>query len=126
MKKSIFYDDHIKSLLDVLELYHAMQYLPEKVDEKAVEFAKYLSDYMYGDFYVQFKEYEIEDIEHQEIVTYSKSKILKEAESSRFRFARYAFNLKNLYVLINSEILLEIVHSGIPVSTEISFALYPL
>lgn len=24
MKKSIFYDDHIKSLLDVLELYHAM------------------------------------------------------------------------------------------------------
>lgn len=23
MKKSIFYDDHIKSLLDVLELYHA-------------------------------------------------------------------------------------------------------
>ena len=29
-----------------------MQYLPEKVDEKAVEFAKYLSDYMYGDFYV--------------------------------------------------------------------------
>lgn len=73
MKKSIFYDDHIKSLLDVLELYHAMQYLPEKVDEKAVEFAKYLSDYMYGDFYDNFKEYEIEDIEHQEIVTYSKS-----------------------------------------------------
>lgn len=51
MKKSIFYDDHTKSLLDVLELYHAMQYLPEKVDEKAVEFAKFLSDYMYGDFY---------------------------------------------------------------------------
>lgn len=51
-----------------------MQYLPEKVDEKAVEFAKYLSDYMYGDFYDQFKEYEIDDIEHQEIVTYSKSK----------------------------------------------------
>lgn len=74
MKKSIFYDDHIKSLLDVLELYHAMQYLPKEVDEKAVEFAKYLSDYMYGDFYDQFKEYEIEDIEHQEIVTYSKSK----------------------------------------------------
>ena len=74
MKKSIFYDDHIKSLFDVLELYHAMQYLPEKVDEKAVEFAKYLSDYMYGDFYDQFKKYEIEDIEHQEIVTYSKSK----------------------------------------------------
>ena len=74
MKKSIFYDDHIKSLLDVLELYHAMQYLPEKVDEKAVEFAKYLSDYMYVDFYDNFKEYEIEDIEHQEIVTYSKSK----------------------------------------------------
>ena len=74
MKKSIFYDDHIKSLLDVLELYHAMQYLPEKVDEKAVEFAKYLSDDMYGDFYDQFKKYEIEDIEHQEIVTYSKSK----------------------------------------------------
>ena len=73
MKKSIFYDDHTKSLLDVLELYHAMQYLPEKVDEKAVEFAKYLSDYMYGDFYDQFKEYEIDDIEHQEIVTYSKS-----------------------------------------------------
>ena len=24
MKKSIFYDDHIKSLLDVLELYHAI------------------------------------------------------------------------------------------------------
>lgn len=74
MKKSIFYDDHIKSLLDVLELYHAMQYLPEKVDEKAVEFAKYLSEYMYGDFYDQFKEYEIEDIEHQEIVTHSMSK----------------------------------------------------
>lgn len=74
MKKSIFYDDHIKSLLEVLELYHAMQYLPEKVDEKAVEFAKYLRDYMYGDFYDQFKEYEIDDIEHQEIVTYSKSK----------------------------------------------------
>lgn len=74
MKKSIFYDDHIKSLLDVLELYHVMQYLPEKVDEKAVEFAKYLSEYMYGDFYDQFKEYEIEDIEHQEIVTYSMSK----------------------------------------------------
>lgn len=74
MKKSIFYDDHTKSLLDVLELYHAMQYLPEKVDEKAVEFAKFLSDYMYGDFYDQFKEYEIDDIEHQEIVTYSKSK----------------------------------------------------
>ena len=73
MKKSIFYDDHTKSLLDVLELYHAMQYLPEKVDEKAVEFAKYLSEYMYGDFYDQFKEYEIDDIEHQEIVTYSKS-----------------------------------------------------
>lgn len=74
MKKSIFYDDYIKSLLDVLELYHVMQYLPEKVDEKAVEFAKYLSEYMYGDFYDQFKEYEIEDIEHQEIVTYSMSK----------------------------------------------------
>lgn len=74
MKKSIFYDDHIKSLLDVLELYHAMQYLLEKVDAKAVEFAKYLSDYMYVDFYDNFKEYEIEDIEHQEIVTYSKSK----------------------------------------------------
>lgn len=74
MKKSIFYDDHVKSLLDVLELYHVMQYLPEKVDEKAVEFAKYLSEYMYGDFYDQFKEYEIEDIEHQEIVTYSMSK----------------------------------------------------
>lgn len=74
MKKSIFYDDHVKSLLDVLELYHAMQYLLEKVDEKAVEFAKYLSEYMYGDFYDQFKEYEIDDIEHQEIVTYSKSK----------------------------------------------------
>lgn len=74
MKKSIFYDDHVKSLLDVLELYHAMQYLPEKVDEKAVEFAKYLSNYMYGDFFDQFKEYEIDDIEHQEIVTYSKSK----------------------------------------------------
>ena len=73
MKKSIFYDDHTKSLLDVLELYHAMQYLPEKVDEKAVEFANFLSDYMYGDFYDQFKEYEIDDIEHQEIVTYSKS-----------------------------------------------------
>ena len=73
MKKSIFYDDHVKSLLDVLELYDAMQYLPEEVDEKAVEFAKYLSDYMYGDFYDQFKEYEIDDIEHQEIVTYSKS-----------------------------------------------------
>ena len=51
MKKSVFYDDHVKSLLDVLELYHAMQYLPEKVDEQAVEFAKYLSNYMYGDFY---------------------------------------------------------------------------
>ena len=74
MKKSIFYDDHIKSLLDVLELYHAMQYLPKEVDEKAVEFAKYLSEYMYGDFCDQFKKYEIEDIEHQEIVTYSKSK----------------------------------------------------
>lgn len=74
MKKSIFYDDHVKSLLDVLELYHAMQCLPKEVDEKAVEFAKYLSDYMYGDFYDQFKEYEIDDIEHQEIVTYSKSK----------------------------------------------------
>ena len=74
MKKSIFYDDHVKSLLDVLELYHAMQYLPEEVDEKTVEFAKYLSDSMYGDFYDNFKEYEIEDIEHQEIVTYSKSK----------------------------------------------------
>ena len=74
MKKSIFYDDHIKSLLDVLGLYHAMQYLPEEVNEKTVEFAKYLSDYMYGDFYDQFKKYEIEDIEHQEIVTYSKSK----------------------------------------------------
>lgn len=34
MKKSIFYDDHVKSLLDVLELYHAMHYLPEEVDEK--------------------------------------------------------------------------------------------
>lgn len=74
MKKSIFYDDHVKSLLDVLELYHAMQYLSEEVDEKAVEFANFLSDYMYGDFYDQFKEYEIEDIEHQEIVTYSMSK----------------------------------------------------
>lgn len=74
MKKSIFYDDHVKSLLDVLELYHAMQYLPEVVDEKAVEFAKYLSNYMYGDFYDQFKKYEIDDIEHQEIVTYSISK----------------------------------------------------
>lgn len=74
MKKSIFYDDHVKSLLDVLELYHAMQYLLEEVDEKAVEFAKYLSDYMYGDFYDQFKKYEIDDIEHQEIVTYSISK----------------------------------------------------
>lgn len=74
MKKSIFYDDHVKSLLDVLELYHAMQCLPKEVDEKAVEFAKYLSNYMYGDFYDQFKEYEIDDIEHQEIVTYSKSK----------------------------------------------------
>lgn len=74
MKKSIFYDDHIKSLLDVLELYHAMQYLPKEVDEKTVEFAKYLSEYMYGDFYDQFKKYEIEDIEHQEIITYSKSK----------------------------------------------------
>lgn len=74
MKKSIFYDDHVKSLLDVLELYHAMQCLPKEVDEKAVEFAKYLSDYMYGDFYDQFKEYEIDDIEHQEIVTYSKPK----------------------------------------------------
>lgn len=74
MKKSIFYDDHVKSLLDVLELYHAMQYLLEEVDEKAVEFAKYLSNYMYGDFYDQFKKYEIDDIEHQEIVTYSISK----------------------------------------------------
>lgn len=74
MKKSIFYDDHVKSLLDVLELYRAMQYLPKEIDEKAVEFAKYLSDYMYGDFYDQFKEYEIDDIEYQEIVTYSKSK----------------------------------------------------
>lgn len=74
MKKSIFYDDHVKSLLDVLELYHAMQYLPEEVDEIAVEFAKYLSNYMYGDFYDQFKKYEIDDIEHQEIVTYSISK----------------------------------------------------
>ncbi len=44
------------------------------MDEKAVEFAKYLSEYMYDDFYDQFKEYEIDDIEHQEIVTYSKSK----------------------------------------------------
>lgn len=51
MKKSIFYDDHVKSLLDVLKLYRAMQYLPKEVDEKAVEFAKYLSNYMYGDFY---------------------------------------------------------------------------
>lgn len=51
MEKSIFYDDHVKSLLDVLELYHAMQYFPEEVDEKTVEFAKYLSNYMYGDFY---------------------------------------------------------------------------
>lgn len=51
MKKSIFYDDHVKSLLDVLELYRAIQYLPKEVDEKAVEFAKYLSNYMYGDFY---------------------------------------------------------------------------
>lgn len=51
MKKSIFYDDHVKSLLDVLELYHATQYFPKEVDEKAMEFAKYLSDYMYGDFY---------------------------------------------------------------------------
>ena len=51
-----------------------MQYLPEEVDEKAVEFANFLSDYMYGDFYDQFKEYEIEDIEHQEIVTHSMSK----------------------------------------------------
>lgn len=74
MKKSIFYDDHVKSLLDVLGLYHAMQYLPEEVDEKTVEFAKYLSEYTYGDFYDQFKEYEIDVIEHQEIVTYAKSK----------------------------------------------------
>lgn len=74
MKKSIFYDDHVKSLLNVLELYHAMQCLPKEVDEKAVEFAKYLSEYMYGDLYDQFKEYEIDDIEYQEIVTYSKSK----------------------------------------------------
>lgn len=42
--------------------------------KKVVEFAKYLSDYMCGDFYDQFKEYEIDDIEHQEIVTYSKIK----------------------------------------------------
>lgn len=74
MKKSIFYDDHVKSLLNVLELYHAMQCLPKEVDEKAVEFANFLSDYMYGDFYDQFKEYEIEDIEHQEIVAHSMSK----------------------------------------------------
>lgn len=72
MQKTIFIDENAKTWLNVMEALKATKPLPEELNGKAEEFMKCINDYVYGDFYDNFKNYEIEDISVQEIVTYSK------------------------------------------------------
>lgn len=52
MKKQIEYNEQVKTLLLTLEALKNAGGLPEEVSEKADEFCDYLTDYIYGDFFL--------------------------------------------------------------------------
>ena len=71
MKKVLEYNVHVKTLAEVVFTLKEMNPLPEEVKEKTNEFIKYLEDYIYGDFYNDLENYSVDEIIHQEVVTYS-------------------------------------------------------
>lgn len=74
MQRSIFIDENAKLWLSMLETLKEMKPLPEELNGKVDDLIKSINDYVYGDFYDYFKDYDIDDITYQEIVTYSKTK----------------------------------------------------
>lgn len=75
MQRGIFIDNNAKTWLSMLETLKEMKPLPEELNGKVDDLIKSINDYVYGDFYDYFKDYDIDDIEYQEIVTYSKPNI---------------------------------------------------
>lgn len=75
MQRSIFIDENAKIWLSMLETLKEMKPLPEELNGKVDDLIKSINDYVYGDFYDYFKDYDIDDITYQEIVTYSKPNI---------------------------------------------------
>ena len=75
MQRSIFIDENAKIWLSMLETLKEMKPLPEELNGKVDDLIKSKNDYVYGDFYDYFKDYDIDDITYQEIVTYSKPNI---------------------------------------------------
>lgn len=75
MQRGIFIDNNAKTWLSMLETLKEMKPLPEELNGKVDDLIKSINDYIYGDFYDYFKDYDIDDIEYQEIVTYSKPNI---------------------------------------------------
>ena len=75
MQRSIFIDENAKIWLSMLETLKEMKPLPEELNGKVDDLIKCINDYVYGDFYDYFKDYDIDDITYQEIVTYSKPNI---------------------------------------------------
>lgn len=52
MKKQIEYNEQVKTLLLTVEALKNAGGLPEEVSKKAEEFCDYLTDYIYGDFFI--------------------------------------------------------------------------
>lgn len=74
MQRSIFIDENAKLWLSVMEALKVTKPLPKELNEKVDDLIKSMNDYVYSDFYDYFKDYDIDDITYQEIVTYSKTK----------------------------------------------------
>ena len=75
MQRGIFIDNNAKTWLSMLETLKEMKPLPEELNGKVDDLIKSINDYVYGDFYDYFKDYDIDDITYQEIVTYSNPNI---------------------------------------------------
>lgn len=75
MQRGIFIDNNAKTWLSLLEALKDMKPLPEELTEKVNDLIMSINDYVYGDFYDYFKDYDIDDIIYQEIVTYSKPNV---------------------------------------------------
>ena len=60
MQRGIFIDNNAKAWLSLLEALKDMKPLPEELTEKVNDLIMSINDYVYGDFYDYFKDYDID------------------------------------------------------------------
>ena len=82
MQRGIFIDNNAKTWLSLLEALKDMKPLPEELTEKVNDLIMSINDYVYGDFYDYFKEYNIDDITYKKSLRIQNQMFKHKAESS--------------------------------------------